>query len=415
MKANTFAALSSSRAHNPCARQFTRIRWGFPDLACDIPIPPQLHTVTAPPNPNLLRTLRSQLSSITARRRLSIFTFPPQGFCSSPHHYQLSASMMPKFNAITDAHLIAFLASPSRIDSDRDCLTTYGRLGPHSKYQWSHDHKPDGWLRRGRQMEDLDKKVHKAAAKDAAAIEEKAARSNAKAKKSKKKENVQAKETKTGKVWFTSAGPVPYDPETDIEKISRQKHLRRSTVRDLVGRTGSVLDVERLLSSWDPRGDEDSEEGDVSGEEVEVVRVPLKRRGEWALDADPLTAASKSPASNKKRKRCKQESEVEEASDSSNDSSDELEFSDEEPARAAKRPKSECMAASPTSKRKRAVKREPSSSRRSAKYVESEEEDQLDSDSDVPAKTPKRPITRSRTSKSTRRRVKNERHGSLEL
>ncbi|KAF8155181.1 hypothetical protein K438DRAFT_1987096 [Mycena galopus ATCC 62051] len=331
-------------------------------------------------------------------------------------------SAAPRFNEFTDAHLIAFLAAPSRIGKDRDSVKTYGRLGPGSKYTWSRDHKPDGWLRRARQMGDLNKQVEKAAVKAAAAAEPIAARSNANAKTMRQEEQRRAKPKSAGKkenlvgkqararkqVRFTSVGPVPYDPETDIEKLSRQKRLRRSTVRDLVGRRGSVLEVEKLLNSWDPRGDENSEVGDVSGEEDEVARVPSKSESAvldstTATDPDTLADASKAPAFNKKRKRCKQESEVEEASDSSNDSSDELESSDEELARLAKHAKTECMAASSTSKRKRAVKREPSSSRRSAKYIESEEEGPLDSDSDVPAKTPKRPITRSRTSKSTRR------------
>ncbi|KAK7053507.1 hypothetical protein R3P38DRAFT_2850689 [Favolaschia claudopus] len=196
---------------------------------------------------------------------------------------------MPKFTSVDDANLIEYLAEPNRLLSNPKSLSTYFDLGPRLIYTWSHQHKPDAWLRRAGQIENLSEKML-LAARDS--IKERTPKSKSASPKSRIASTPQTKTKKSAPVVTKKPTAVekaqlqiPFFQE-DARRLAAKYNVELPGVRDLIRGHRSVCVAEEMIraelgidiSDDDDYGDfvaDDEDDGDSEEEGEECVNRPM--------------------------------------------------------------------------------------------------------------------------------------------
>ncbi|KAJ6448437.1 hypothetical protein C8R45DRAFT_1046201, partial [Mycena sanguinolenta] len=230
----------------------------------------------------------------------------------------------PRFRRDADEKIIAFPAEKG-CDMDFTDIQAYQDLGPYSVHSWSWEHKPDGWLRRSQQIEDLDARVLQLAKqnrKRAGAVSTKTAKPQSTH--GKKTKGPVIKSERKGGSRSSSKTPslrtVTPNPEKraaskqaaavrrDLASIARTSGVSVGLVRKALSKTGSVLKAAEWIQAFkdccpeDTDDNDDDDQGDES-EDRDDEEDHKYEHEEESDDEDKETTSSRRGPVNSKRRR----------------------------------------------------------------------------------------------------------------
>ncbi|KAJ6450617.1 hypothetical protein C8R45DRAFT_1042961 [Mycena sanguinolenta] len=243
----------------------------------------------------------------------------------------------PRFRRDADEKIIAFLAEKG-CDVDFTDIQAYQDLGPYSVHSWSWEHKPDGWLRRSQQIEDLDARVLQLAKqnrKRAGAVSTKTAKPQyAHGKKTKgpviksERKGGSRSSSKTPSLRTVTPNPekraaskqaaaVRFDVERDLASIARTSGVSVGLVRKALSETGSVLKAAEWVQAFKDCRPQDTDDNDddegIESEDCEDEEDHEYEHEEESDDEDRETTSSRRGPVNSKRRRYDDEEDDDEA------------------------------------------------------------------------------------------------------